>query len=373
MSINQTPSHWYVNFTTNLVTHQDIPKKIRYVDFPSEYGAIFSGNTLDKDFQVTLKAVPRYLTRDYNWTYQFKVPNSDIDEYWIRFSTDLLLSISKGNVNILDRYPVYTDIRNSTERVTNYTIDLFNPAYGLVQQDIDYKNPSTSKYNKSISSPVTSGFMVGSTVVSGFFNSTGNVSIPVTLHPLSVNGLDTSDRYMGRLEYSSNNVYYRTQQQFVYQMGGIYVNQTEGSSPLNLPLITIKQIDSGSLSVDITDVSLNGETTIGGSSPVQIQTTLKNIRGSPLDISQPNTATVVLTVENTNLTDLWKLIFKSIKNNANVDNSWITITGDQNSVSMIITGPSSSANIRDIKLTVTYVDYNVELDAVGKTTGITGI
>jgi hypothetical protein len=366
IALNQTPSHLYVNFSTSSVTHVDLPVKKRYpAEFPSEYGMDITG----PECTITLTAVPRYLTKDYNWTYLFHAPdNTTYNEYWIRYQTDLLLHIIKGGVNILDRYPVYTNILNTTERSGNYTIDLMDPAYGLSPGGIDFsKNLSVQKYN-----PASVDFTVASSATTGYDNASLPASLPVPVSPISESGSTSTERFMGRLEYRSHNVYYQNQENFVYQLGGVYVNQTEGSSPLNIPPLSItRSADTNSLNVDITDISLSGETAISGSSPVQVQTTLDNIRYSGLDSSQPNAGSVIIKVENTDRPDLWKLIFNSIKKNAGSDAvPMINVTSDQDSSTMIIIGPDTSDTWRDVKLTVTYVDYTVDLDAVGKTIGI---
>lgn len=360
ISLNHTPAHLYVNFSTTSITHQDTPIKIRYPDgFPPEYGVKLKGS----DYFITLKSAPRYLTKDYNWTYLFMPPDLN-NEYWIRYQTDLLLTIKKEEVNILDNYPVYSAIEPST----NYTIDLMDPAYGFVQKENDFSVINVTKYPPSN----VSNFMVSTRATSGYTNTSLTPSDSIIIHPISDSGSILTDRLMGRLEYRSHNVYYRTQENFVYQLGGIYVNQTDGYSPLNLPMISIKKpFDSNSLDVMVTDISLSGDTSISGSSPVQVQTTLDAIWASPLDTSQPNVASVIIKVEDTDLPDIWKLIFNAIKKNAGSEaESWISITSDQNSATMTIQGPEPNNAIRDIRLTEAFVDYRVDLDAVGKTIGI---
>lgn len=370
ISVNQTPAHLYLNFSTSAMTRtDDVPIMRSYNAFPPEYGATFTG----PDYYITLKAAPRYLTKDFNWTYQFLTPDMRSD-YWVRFQTDLLLSIRKGDINILENYPVYSDIRNTTERTANYTIDLMDPAYGFSDKENDFSLVNAQKYN--LSSLDTSNFVVGTSATSGYTDITAGSSqnTQVPIYPIDESGSPIQNRKMGRLEFRSHNVYYRTQQNFIYQLGGIFVNQTDGSSPLNLPLISVTQPDSRTLKVDITDISLSGDTAIAGSSPVQVQTTLRSLSNSPLDTSHPNAAFVVLTVKNTDNQDLWKLIFNAIKKNSGITDENIirveSIPGT-NTTSLIISGPTYTQNTtRDIQLTMNYVDFNVELDAVGKTTGI---
>ena len=334
MTMDQAPDHWYLNFSTDLTTHRDSPVYVQYpAGFPSEYGTTLTGSY--SDYSIKLKALPRYLTQDFNWTYgwrngtnEFLTPDKN-SYYWIRYQTDLLLTITKKNLNVLDNYPVYSNIKNSTERIQNYTIDILNPAYGFSQETNDFSNINTAKYTLNSSSSDVSNFMVGSSAVAGYVNVTNDPSTLVTLHPVSDSVPDTRNRLMGRLKYYSHNVYYRTQENFIFQMGGIFVNQTDGSSPLNLPLISVKKPDTGTdaLNVNITDISLSGGTSVSGSSPVQIQTTLDKIRYSALDPSQQNVASVVLRVDNTNHADLWRLIFSAIKKNAGYEaEQWINVS-----------------------------------------------
>lgn len=369
LAINNTPRHLLLNFSTSAITQESTPVKRLYADFPANYGIILKGQS--NDYEVQLKAVPRYLTKDFNWTYEWITPDKK-DEYWIRYQTDLLLNIKSGGVNILDNYPIYTNIDRLPNRSTAYyVIDLMDPAYGLVQKESQYDYIELQKFNNS-PTPVYNNFAVTLTATTGFNNTTITPNTLVTVSPVSESGdLVTDTRYMGRLEFRSHNVYYRVQENFVYQLGGIYVNQSDGYSPLNLPFIAINnQPGKNSLKIDLTDVSLSGDTAIAGSSPVQIQTTLNNVRYSALDTGQENAAFVIIKIENTDRPDIWKLIFNAIKKNAGTSAGPITVASDTSSATMMIQGPVVDNSTRDIILAETFVDFNVALDAVGKTVGI---
>jgi hypothetical protein len=156
-------------------------------------------------------------------------------------------------------------------------------------------------------------------------------------------------------------------------MGGVYVNQTEGSTPLNFPLISIVRSSSDYWNVSITDMSLSGDTSISGSSPVQISTKLITRSGSGLEMSQPNVASVTISIQYTNQSSLWNTIFKGIVQNAGltIDNSTIGLLNpNSTTVSLTINGPNTDSTTHDIWLNQNFVDYNVELDPVGQSIGI---
>ena len=231
--LNDTPSHLYVNFSTDEITQQNDPAKFTYSNFPTDYGVNIS-STNPFDYRITIKAKIKNVTTDFNWTSLIDHPTNSTDVYWLRYITDLVLTINKHGISILDNYPLYTNINNKT----NYTIDLMDPAYGLSQYEGIFKEFSSSNITG------LKKFLVSYSAKSGYINASSSPTDSFIIYPYNSDGTTSSLPLLGRLEYQSHNNYYQTQENFVYQMGGVYVNQTEGSTPLNLPLISIVKSSS---------------------------------------------------------------------------------------------------------------------------------
>ncbi len=138
------------------------------------------------------------------------VNNGGTFSYWclkststsIYNGTDITLSISKGNVVMMQNYPVYKNINSGT----NYTIDLMDGSYGLNTVTnpgdvINIENPP--------SQPL------------GVINATGTITYDFT----EVNPYTITPIPLGAIEYSSNNNYW-INQKYYYQMGGVFLSQT---------------------------------------------------------------------------------------------------------------------------------------------------
>ena len=364
VNLGSSPSHLYINFSTPEIIQLETPKKIRYLDSPSRFGVFIKNSTPNSIYSIKIQAVPKNITLDYNWTNLSANPKNSDDEYWIRYQTDLILSIIKNGISILD-YPVSTNILSNT----NYTIDLMEPAYGLSQYAGIFSNFSSQNLTSN------KNFLITYSAKTGYINTTIQKSDLIILHPTYTQIYSPFSNILGRLVYSSQNQYYKIQENFIYQMGGVFVNQTEGATPLDLPSISIDPSPGTYWKISIIDISLDGEKSISGSSPVQVSTKLANIGDAGLDTSIQNTASVIISIQDTDQVDLWKSIFKGIVKNAglSIDNSTIILSSSISPpVILTINGPSGSTDIttRDLMLDARFVNFNVELDPVSQSIGI---
>jgi hypothetical protein len=331
--------------------------------------------------EVLLKAIPQYITKDYKWTSFTAPPVNETDTYLIRYKTDLTLTAIDNGSYILDNYVVKSNIDNITQAYAklddgDYAVDLMNPVYGISRK---IQAPVTVTVEKLSPGSLfdSNTFNISYQAISGSYNTSAySPTTPVfLLPPPDYLGTDPSGRNMGGVEYRSDNKYYRTQENFVYQIGGILVNQTDGSSPLNLPEISLNQEydDMGNriMAVNITDISIQGSASVSGSSPVQITSILTNVQKTGLDYSKPNAASARIQVYGSADPELWRSILNGIVKTSSISNSsWVNVTKSPDPPALVITGPNSNQDVQDIRLDVNYVDYKVELDAVGKTTGI---
>jgi hypothetical protein len=373
LNFNEKPQKITVKFSTAKDTIINNPIAIPYNELISDqyYGSEF----VIGDTKVLLKAIPHYNTKDYTWTSLSSPPSGLDDNYLIRFETDLVLTIINDNVLVLDNFV----IKSKIDKNIDYYVDLMDPGYGLYQilpSSFDLTARKISDYDSEIfdsnSYDITISSDSSSYIKKGLDPNTYTFLLPPPdfLGPTS----PLNPRIMGGIQFRSSNNYYKIEQQYLYQLGGLYVKQLDGSAVLNLPHISLKRDNDGSLeffTIEITDIRINGESSLSGSNPVQISTSLVGIENSGLDISKPNVASVEISVQNSNQPELWRTIFKSLKSNAGIiDDDLCSISESPDTPILTIIGPEFSDDVQDIKLIVRYVDFNVELDSVGKSVGI---
>lgn len=168
--------------------------------------------------------------------------------------TDLTISIIKGNIITMQNFPVYSNVISGGK----YTIDLMDTSYGL----------------NTVTLP---GDNIGLVVDRPFasIDGTGNITYDFAYQPDYTN----PPIPLGAVEYRSDNNYW-IPQTYYYQMGGVFLSQSDGNTTYKLP----PEISFSKDSSDITTVTINalnissprGGSVVGGNSPVQIKTTLSS-------------------------------------------------------------------------------------------------
>jgi hypothetical protein len=160
---------------------------------------------------------------------------------------------------------------------------------------------------------------------------------------------------MGSLEYHSNNNYWIAQN-YIYQYGGVFLQQDNGGVVKLLPSITIDSLSSNVAKVTIHDITIPVSpipSRVGGSSLVEVLTTLQKPTTDPtlLAPGAPNARWVNITINarDAATAQMWKDTLSKIRQNSNVPNTWISPPVQSgNYVWMNITG--SSSNNYDILL-----------------------
>ncbi|MDI9632682.1 MAG: hypothetical protein QFX32_01335 [Methanolinea sp.] len=178
-----------------------------------------------------------------------------------------------------------------------YTIDLLDDAYGLA---------SALDYPFSISTPIptTPNIEVFYPVQFGYISSTVSEN-----HP------------MGSLEFRSGNNYW-IQQNYYFQQGGIFLEQPDGKVAKVIPLVSVTN-KTGIPSVRVVDVTIDGSASVGGTSPVQVITTVQSIEdnvigGQRLAKGIPNARSVTLVVEaqDQSTAQMWNQTFARVRSAA---------------------------------------------------------
>jgi len=109
---------------------------------------------------------------------------------------------------------------------------------------------------------------------------------------------------MGSLEYDAQNEYW-IQQDYYYQMGGVFLEQDDGNTVKVPPAITFSQ-SNGIPVVKINQIILTGSGLIEGSSPVQVTSVVSDITDTRMAAGN-NTRFVNVTIraQSTNAAQMW--------------------------------------------------------------------
>jgi hypothetical protein len=198
--------------------------------------------------------------------------------------SDLTISVIKNNISTTQNYPVYRNIQ--FDQTQPYTIDLMNSAYGL-------------------SSVIQSGQQISLTP----FDSTATASLAkgnISYNFIAMNPYTMSPIPLGSLEYQAQNNYWVTQK-YYYQMGGVFLEQVDGNTTYKLPpeiTFAKDQQNPDILIVNINALSLDpnipsNHGTVGGSSSVQLKTTLTNSTPLPFVPGTANTKWITIGLNTT--------------------------------------------------------------------------
>ena len=207
-----------------------------------------------------------------------------------------------------------------------YPIDLADNIYGLKES---FKYPFTLNISPDID-PV--------------------ISQPTGYHPR--NGTSIFSHTMGSLEYHSGNNYWITQD-YIYQYGGVFLQQDNGAVVKLLPSITITRdkANSSIARVTINDITIPGTipSRVGGSSLVEVLTTLQKPTTDPIQTPPvtgvPNSRYVTITInaKDSKTAQMWKDTFTKIKQQSNVPDNWIEVQlSGPTTATMTIHGNSGS-------------------------------
>jgi hypothetical protein len=171
------------------------------------------------------------------------------------FGSDITVTVVKNGVTSLNRAVVYSNINPTT----NYSINLLDPAYGL---------PSVITYPATMTFSTTGApELISPTVTAHYaYRSQSNYIYSVQL---------------GSLEYSTNNNYW-IPQTYYYQMGGVFLSQSDGITYKLPPEITFANNGTGNITVNFVTLAYDPTDSgiIGGTSPAQVMTSLKPDAGT---------------------------------------------------------------------------------------------
>jgi hypothetical protein len=318
--VNTTPGNFYISVSTT--------------DLQTQMGVLLSTPTWNAWVNIT----PNYFYANrFNWTLN---ESHYIQNFWnwtdyMLVSTDLTVSTNLGGRPIVTSLPVYRNIST----LTVYTVDLMSPVYGISAQ---FQSPQTI----SASTSQGSGITATSDIRYGF--------VPMT---------SGSTQAMGSVEYRSNNLYY-TPQTYYYQMGGVFLEQSDGSTNEIPPDISISMAH-GAPKVDIGEILILGgidTTEMSGSGPITVTSAVTDITRFPLPAGN-NTRWVNLSIQaaSVNAARMWNTTLTDLATQAGLPSNAYTSGTAGNGAFLNITG---SLQTYDIQLSITKV--NVSADYVNE-------
>lgn len=338
---NQTPN---LNVITSEPDH--IYTSFRILSTRPVSGAVSSLALVPKDGGVNIKPI-------FNSTWEIWLNATPVIDYsntsTILYTTDLTISVKKNGINTIQGLIIEKNIQNTTGSV--YTVDIIDPAYGL-NKDLRY--PMVLQRQYSVPDPkIISEFPIQY----GYNNTV--IGEPAT---------------MGSVEYQSGNNYF-IQQNYYYQMGGIFLQQQDGMVAKIPPDITISKTSTNTgniTNVIINEIIITGDGIIGGTTPVQVQSLIADLQ-RPNNLAQgiPNARWVAITVtSDPEAAGMWNETFSRIRISSskipyNVPLSWSTVTSTSTSSTFNITGEYPTGGTYDVELDIQRVFLQASLQRIG--------
>lgn len=259
--------------------------------------------------------------------------------------TDLTVTVVKNNVKSLDRSVVYSNIY----RNTNYSINLLDPAYGL-SSAIVY--PETLTFSKS-GSNIT--YTTATAQYTYQYQSNYSYSVP-----------------LGSLSYNAKNNYW-IPQTYYYQMGGVFLSQSDGITYKLPPEITFANNGNGNITVNIVALAYDPANSgiVGGNSPVQVSTSLNPNSGDlPYASIGPNTfnASINITTPDPNAITMWKNYLNSTANQSGgIPFNYYTVGNTTTGSYIFLNGNWANDGNPHITLNVKTANLSVSVHGVGGT------
>jgi hypothetical protein len=220
----------------------------------------------------------------------------------------------------------------------------------------------------SLFRPVTSSgtLHINATGDSFDIDSSSSHSVKSTLadFPISVN----------TLEYHSNNNYW-IQQRYSYQLGGVFLSQSEGTINRVSPLVSVTAADNKSLVVNVVPVRITAtNASYTGTGPVRVDTLLRVL--PPYNVSQTayrNNQWVNLsyTTADGATAAAWQNVFRTLVTREQLDSSAYRIGSAYDSVSkkttvfLYLSGSNPDPQLNKVSLYVQRAEFNVTFYSVG--------
>jgi hypothetical protein len=176
---------------------------------------------------------------------------------------------------------------------------------------------------------------------------------------------------LGSLAYSTNNNYW-IPQTYYYQMGGVFLSQTDGITYKLPPDITFANNGNGNITVNIIALAYDPADSgiISGSSPAQISTSLKPDAGTlpyaPISLNTWN-ASINITTPDPNAAIMWAAYLNAAANQTGGIPTTYYTTGNTTTGSSYIYLKGGTDGNPHITLTGKTANLSVSVQSVGST------
>lgn len=294
----------------------------------------------------------------------FKTSNNNLTDYIIIEPIYNVPKSGKGNWKVIlntspgqQQTPLKISIINGTRSVDNqviqnsvinnspYLVDLADSAYGLKEA---FEYPFNLN-NFPDGGPVTR-------TPDRYYEKTGAIF----------------NHKMGSLEYRSSNNYWISQN-YIYQYGGVFLQQDTGDVVKLLPSITITKdlVNQNLARVTINDITISNRppSRVGGSSLVEVLTTLKKpdfisnnlVNSQEYGIANAKFVTITVNADDAPSAQMWNSTFEKINQSSGLSTNWgIIINQTGNSVTMSVgnTNPVNYDIILDVQSSVAAIELS---------------
>jgi hypothetical protein len=323
--ISSRPAHIYTNFTL-LSSYPTSGYNVSYI--PQDSGILI---------------IPIS-----NPTWKMWINHTPIVDYvspsqW-NYRTDLTVSIEKNGVATIQELPIKKNIANNTR----YYVDLIDDAYGI---------GSALQYPLVLQRIPTSGYI--------------DLNDPLATSYGYNSNYYQDNNTLGSVEFQSGNNYF-IQQNYYYQMGGVFLQQTDGMVNKIAPSIGLSANVDNITKVKINEIIILGDGIIGGTTPIQVETQLTDTI-QPVQIPQgiANAKWVAITIQtDPEAAKMWNETFSRIQIGAskypyNVPISWSEVRGGPASSTFIIDGIDPTNSTYDIELDMNKAYLLTSIERVG--------
>ena len=308
----------------------------------SQYSVIISGNNWSATINTT--PVMEYYVNYTPTTDNFGRITGLITTPSYQYNrTDITISISKDGTPTVQNLVIYRNILTST----SYSVNILDPAYGLT---------SFIQYPVTVSASKTSNG-ISATLVQNY-----NYRLQTYTAPT----LPDYGR-LGDVTYQSQNNYL-IQQTYFYEMGGVFLEQYDGTSYKQAPSISLTYDPNTTIiGMNVREIYLTNNTAaVSGTSPVLVKTTLESITPLPYASISPNTQWVNITVftytqsdSSTEALKSWKSFFLEAAKNAGLPNSTYSVGPDTVTTNCYLHVQGN------ISLSVSQIDMTARIHGVG--------
>ena len=285
------------------------------------------------------------------------VPVVDLNATNPKYSTNIIVNASIVKKIGTQNLPVSREFSIKTDADSGgivYPVDLMDIINGIYNVDQNITFPQTFIFSQSLGSTLS--------------NTSYWVEYPYKSDTLSYT------HTIGSLEYQSQNNYW-IQQNYVYQMGGVFVVQSDGAVAKIPPAITISRSPANSsvALVQVTDFTVKGNSSVASTGLVHADTSSQVFDGRGIP-QYTNAASVTITVNNANnpgLAPAWDVAMDRIaliaQNTGNVPAGWISVQHSSSPAYQTVLTVQNSAT-----LVYTPVNLNVyvEPEASGAQPGL---